>query len=230
MEPIDAGDMPLDKVIEEIFTEDGLRGLLGGYRTACFVLARSGLQVRFYQDLIENIDTVDATTRDHIAFVVFHGSRSSYIRDRAGMYYSYHLDGLSLSTERKREQPREWMHDTGFPSAFRSRLKEEPHKAPFEHIGRASDYATTLLMDRFGIRETALPCLLFLERSNLQLSPGRRAERNSSHTPHLTRVCRHQQYILPGNSRCVHHASRTTRYQGNPRDRMKSAIASPRIS
>ena len=101
MEPIDAGDIPLGDVVRELFSEAGLRKLLGRYDTACFVLARSGLQPRFYQELIQNIDTVDATTRDRIAFVVFHGKRSSYIREERNESYKYHLEGLSISGERE---------------------------------------------------------------------------------------------------------------------------------
>jgi hypothetical protein len=157
MEPIDAGDIPLDEVIEELFSEDSIQRLLGSYHTACFVLARSGLQARFYQELIQNIDTVDATRRDRIAFIVFHGNRSSYIRDHYGTPYRYRLDGLSFSNR-----------NIGFATDFRERIKAEPRQAPFDDIGRATDFAATLLMERFDVRETSLPCLLFLDSSRIR--------------------------------------------------------------
>ncbi len=107
MEPIDAGDIPLDEVVSELFSAEGLRKLLGRYDVACFVLARAGLQPQFFQELIENIDTVDQTTRDKIAFIVFHGNRSTYIREN-DYEYSFHLNGLSVSGHR---DPRRRMDD-----------------------------------------------------------------------------------------------------------------------
>jgi pimeloyl-ACP methyl ester carboxylesterase len=154
--------------LDEIFSDDGLKRLLSGYRTACFVLARAGLQERFYQDLVQNIDTIDATTRDHVAFIVFHGNRSSYIRDHGGpRLYSYNVKGLSVSTEPERRHQGTSEGDIGFSGDFRERIKAEPTQAPFSAIGRATDYAATLLMERFDVRETSLPCLLFLDQSSI---------------------------------------------------------------
>ena len=57
---------------------------------------------RFYRELIENVATIDATTRRHVAFVVFHGDRSNVYED--GSYYGVgprdariRLIGLSIS-------------------------------------------------------------------------------------------------------------------------------------
>jgi pimeloyl-ACP methyl ester carboxylesterase len=160
MEPIDAGDTPLDEVVDKMFSRDGLDRLLRSYRTACFVLARSALQAKFYQELIQNIDTVDATTRGHIAFIVFYGNRSSYIDVRGDKNYRHFLNGLSIS-DRYDPHPH-----VGFAKDLRAKMKAEPLQAPFHEIGRATDFATTLLMERFDVRETSLPCLLFLEGSS----------------------------------------------------------------
>ena len=44
----------------------------------------------------------------------------------------------------------------------------DPNTAPFSDIGRATDFAATMLMQRFDVRETSLPCLLFLTSSRMQ--------------------------------------------------------------
>jgi hypothetical protein len=73
MEIVNAGDVPLGSIIHRLFSEKGLEQLVGQRGTACFVLARSALIPDFYQKLIQNIDTIDGTTRDYIAFIVFYG-------------------------------------------------------------------------------------------------------------------------------------------------------------
>src|SRR6476620_4880239 len=45
----------------------GLIKLLGTDGAACFVIARAGLIPGFYEELIRNVGTIDATTRHHIA-------------------------------------------------------------------------------------------------------------------------------------------------------------------
>lgn len=166
MEPIDAGDIPLEEVVRELFSEEGLRKLLGRYDTACFVLARAGLQPRFFQELIENIDTVDETTRDQIAFIVFHGNRSTYIREN-DYEYSFHLNGLSVSGHRDPRRRIDDDENVSFAPKFRRALKDEPNSAPFRNIGRATDFAASLLMQRFDVRETSLPCLLFVASDHM---------------------------------------------------------------
>jgi hypothetical protein len=178
METIDAGDIPLDDVVRELFSEEGLKRLLGRYDTACFVLARSGLQPQFYQEVIENIDTVDETTRDSIAFIVFHGNQSSYIRPD-DYRYRFHLDGLSVSKERESPQRFDRNENAAFAPEFRHRIKTAPDRAPFSNIGRATDYAATLLMERFDVRETSLPCLLFVKSSRMDEPQGLQKRRGN---------------------------------------------------
>lgn len=181
METIDAGDVPLDRVVDQLFSDVGLRKLIGHHGVACFVLARSGLAPQFYEQLIKNVDTIDATTRNHVAFIVFHGNKSSIVRRPEEGYraYEHHLDGLSMSKgttvwiDEYHAQP----IDLKFDRELAEKIRSAPRHAPLTYISRAMDLATTILMDRFDVFETALPCLLFVDGSRIrefqvvQLSP-----------------------------------------------------------
>jgi predicted alpha/beta hydrolase family esterase len=174
MEPIDAGDIPLEAVVRQLFTPSGLRSLLSDYKVACFVLARATLQREFYRSLIENIDVVDDTTREKIAFIVFHGSKSSFVMsdESEDAYYRFELNGLSVSPVKRGlwewdERPRRGPLPTAFSEAFRNKLKRSPEAAPFAAIARATSLATSILMERYEISDRALPCLLFVEPSRI---------------------------------------------------------------
>jgi hypothetical protein len=144
------------------------------YKVACFVLARASLQREFYRSLIENIDVVDDTTREKIAFIVFHGSKSSFVMsdesERAS--YRFEVNGLSVSPRKRGlwewdELPRRGPPPTAFSEAFRNKLKRSPEAAPFAAIARATGFATSILMERYEISDGALPCLLFVEHSRI---------------------------------------------------------------
>src|SRR5271154_7036016 len=103
MEVIDAGDVPVERIVHLLFTDAGLERLIGHHGVACFALVRSGLAPRFYDKLIRNVETIDATTRHHVAFIVFHGRNASIIRRPSEGYraYEHHLTGLSVSDDRQ---------------------------------------------------------------------------------------------------------------------------------
>jgi CHAT domain len=171
VEAIDAGDVPLDDVVRQLFSETGLRELIGHHGVACFVLARSALAPQFYEQLITNIDTIDTTTRHHIAFIVFHGNQSSIVR-RSGYDqrdYKHHVIGLSVSDHRmvRLDDHGRGIEKMRFNRDLIDRIKQAPHAAPLNAISRAMELAATMLMGRFGIRETVLPCLLFVDGRRL---------------------------------------------------------------
>jgi hypothetical protein len=77
MEIIDVGGtVPVDAVLEQLVAKGNLQRLLSGHGAACFVLVRPLIARDFFKTLIEHAATIDATTRKHIAFIVFYGDRS----------------------------------------------------------------------------------------------------------------------------------------------------------
>jgi hypothetical protein len=172
MHIVDSDDIPLESVVHQLLSDTGLRRLLGDHAVACFVLARSGLVPSFYERLIENVHTIDETTRHHIAFIVFHGKRSSLVRQDKGTrrLYRHHLDGLSVS----KNTDLRW--NLGQAKVSKPHLAQqfvEAHRAhhrttPIESISLATDMATSLLMRRYDLREKDLPCLLFVDWKELR--------------------------------------------------------------
>jgi hypothetical protein len=169
MEAIDAGDVPLERVVHQLFSDVGLEKLIGNHGVACFVLARSGLIPDFYEQLIRNVGTIDATTRHHIAFIVFYGKKSSILRQPRGEHrlYEHHLAGLSASTE---PGVRISEHGNGddpaelaFNHALSEKLRFAARTVSLDQMERSMDIATSVIMDRFQVSEALLPCLLFVD-------------------------------------------------------------------
>jgi len=178
MEAVDAGDVPLSAVIDRLFSPEGLSEMIGTSAAACFVLARSVLVPNFFEQLIDNVETIDATLRDHVAFVVFHGRNSSLVTPpgRPGRYREdpddprqsgadlrYHIDGLSFSDERtiRSRDFESWR--PAFDDMMMARIRSQDSGVPVDVIASTTERATNMLMERFGIREAQLPCLLFVD-------------------------------------------------------------------
>lgn len=166
-------EIPFQRVIHRLTSQAGLRKLVGPHGAACFVLVRSGLAPDFYGRLIKNSETIDATTRHHIAFIVFHGKDSSLVRRGPGWGSKCHLMGLSISgNEEISLSEHEWKSwdlepdgDLEFDRQTADNLRHSSVAPPLNQIERAMDVATTELLERFGVPERALPCLLFADGS-----------------------------------------------------------------
>src|ERR1035438_4110270 len=181
MELIHAGNVPIENVVHQLFSDVGLKKLLGSHGAACFVLVRSGLAPHFHERLIENSETIDATTRNHIAFIVFHGDDSSVVRRPAEGWraHEYHLSGLSTSNHAQiyLDEYHGDPIELSFDQEFANNLRYSSQPVPTKRIARAMDVATTALMERFDLPEQTLPCLLFVDASSIndaqlvQLSP-----------------------------------------------------------
>lgn len=176
MEAIDAGDIPLEQVINELLTPRGLSHLVGYGAAACFTLARTALVPQLFDRLIANVDAIDNTTRDNIAFIVFHGRSSSFEREeyRPEGYrrLRYEVPGLSVSTEevRRRERP---TRTTRSRPSFDNELMMRIRSGALENragLARATEFATSILMKRFDIAESELPCLIFADKDSLDAS------------------------------------------------------------
>ena len=166
METIDAGDVPLEQVIGQLLRPTGLRRLIGHHGIACFALVRSTLAPEFFDRLIENVDTIDATTRNHVAFVVFHGKRFSLLRpdhNGNGRYYEHHIEGLSMSSGQIRLDKSDGDHELRFNDELTNAVRAAARGAPRASMVRASEFAVTHLIRHFQISEASLPCLAFVD-------------------------------------------------------------------
>lgn len=175
MEVIEVGNKPVEEVIDFILKEDNFRRLAGHYQTACFVLAHQMHSRNFYSQLIENTDTIDATTREFLAFIVFYGNRSSIVKEKYKGDYRYgekiRLNGLSTSTETEflMEKDDDSM-DTNirFSQELGEQLRFEDDPINQKALSQYMTRASTTLMEKYGVNDSNLPCLLFVNPNNIE--------------------------------------------------------------
>jgi hypothetical protein len=144
---------PDREISVEVFVDEVVRGTsqtVGGYAVLGFILARSADAPRLIEDLLGHLDAVDASTRQHVGFILFDG------------HFSYAAAGGARATVQGASL-------LG-PDVFATGLKTVAIEAPLQlNIGRikhATSYATELLMDAFGLDETHLPSLIFVQPGN----------------------------------------------------------------
>ncbi|MBA4054887.1 MAG: hypothetical protein C0490_09260, partial [Marivirga sp.] len=173
MEVIEVGSRPVEEVIDKLLFENNFQKLTGDYKTACFVLAHQMQNRNFYAQLIENAETIDATTRRHIAFVVFYGNRSSIVKECNSGHTKYkkktRLTGFSTSTDTEinfEEEVVETEKNIRFSEALGEQLRYEDNSINQKALSHYMTRASTALMQRFGINESSLPCLLFVNPNN----------------------------------------------------------------
>lgn len=165
METVDAGDVPIENVIEALLRRDTLKALLGDHSVACFVLAREALMPEFFRHLIENIHTIDGTLREHIAFVVFHGNATSLIRPSASyQFYKYRPMGLSVSDKREVRLSRSAAPQ--FDDEITNAIRMNPRDNVGRSVAHATELAVNTLMQAFDVAEADLPCLVFTDHGN----------------------------------------------------------------
>jgi hypothetical protein len=166
METIAAGTVPVDQIVDELFSEHGLRQLIGDRGVACFALARPELSKNFFQQLIQNVDTIDATTRNYIAFIVFHGSQLSTVSPDYEIMRNQKYEVLGISRSFiQNNGSRERRDVLEFDDKFSHKIRSAPQEAPVNEIARSMGLATNAILERFNIQERLLPCLLFAEAS-----------------------------------------------------------------
>jgi hypothetical protein len=153
--------VPAHEVIDWLLEKRNLVRLAGGHGVACFALPGAVHAATFFKGLIENSAEIDATTRQHIAFVVFHGDRSKILRRVGGYtphFEGYRVVGLSTSTDYGIEvETPEFSEDLG--DAFRY----EPHAINWPRFHHAMSDFTRAILDRFMLRHDVEPCLLFVD-------------------------------------------------------------------
>ncbi len=137
---------------------------------------------RFYRELIENVATIDATTRRHVAFVVFHGDRSNVYED--GSYYGVgprdariRLIGLSISGDPGTRSHHSRSNGGGaehgrllLSKRLAAQIRLRPGSVDYHLFSHHMSRVATQLMEMYGIRESSLPCLLFTDGKEFRRS------------------------------------------------------------
>lgn len=168
---VDVGDVGVGDAIELLLKPENLEQLMGGHGALCFALVREVYAEGFYSRLIKDVSGIDATTRDHIAFIVFYGERSGIMHHKAdyGPKAPRHrVQGFSVSTDRDIFVPP--MPDLlKVPPEFAQELAHKVRYSPSDidsaTLSYQMGYATRYLMRRYSVPESALPCLLFVDGS-----------------------------------------------------------------
>src|ERR1700748_917122 len=103
MEVINTTSISLQETVEFLLNGGGLEGIVGGEACACFGVSRELNAPDFFEHLISHVATIDSTTRNHIAFVVFYGESILNARatpnHKAYQVTRAHLEGVSFSCE-----------------------------------------------------------------------------------------------------------------------------------
>lgn len=170
MQTVDAGDLPLDQLIDALLAPTALSELLPINSVACFVLARQAEMPDFFERLIHNVHTIDGTLRDHVEFVVFYGIAPSLVVKHHGDHgkaYRYRLPDIAFSSGlRPRLSHRiNWIPE--FASVLTDEVRWEPASPIVGRTARTTEAAVSLIKERFGIAEACLPCLVFVDAGNL---------------------------------------------------------------
>lgn len=195
MEVVDVGSRPADEVLELLFEGQALKSLLRGYGAACFTLVRPTAAPRFFRELIENAAMLDATTRQHVAFVVFYGDRSGVVREGnlgydpvirreriAGL--RVRLEGLSISGDpdhfsdfavqptvppkRRSERGKHQDVHSLFSEKLGQLLRSSPQDVNQHLLAHHMSRVATRLIELYQISESLLPCLLFTDGKDLK--------------------------------------------------------------
>jgi len=86
MEIVNTSLVPAAEAIEFLLRGGGLARMIGADACACFVVSREIRAADFFDHLIRHVETIDSTTREHIAFIVFYGGSSQVLARAGGSY------------------------------------------------------------------------------------------------------------------------------------------------
>ncbi|MGO4565880.1 CHAT domain-containing protein [Rhizobium sp. 2YAF20] len=168
METIDADDIPLGAIVDQLLSPNGLHRLIGDRTIACFAIVRSAIAPAFFEELIRNVETIDATMRQHVAFIVFHGKESSILRrhPHCSAYFEHHIDGLSMSQGFIKIEERQ--DELQFNDELTDAVRLGASRKTNSIIAKATEVAVSHLATRFGILEASMPCLVFVNGTDLE--------------------------------------------------------------
>ncbi len=161
MEVVNTTSVNPEEYLHFLFKGDGLKKMIGSTSCACFVVTRPLDTPHFFEHLIENVTTIDSTTRQYVAFVVFYGKSTVYARasryHEPYQFFEAQLDDISFSRCNDR-------FDEDYASLFRNQPQEINPNRFSQHMIRAAD----LLMDYFQLQEGNIPCLVFVDPDSIR--------------------------------------------------------------
>ena len=161
MEIVNTTSVSPEKYLGFLLKGGGLKQLIGSTSCACFVVTRPIDTPHFFDHLIENVTTVDSTTRQYIAFVVFHGESTVYAR--ASRYHEpYQLTQAQL-IDISFSQCNHKRFDEDYASLFRNQPQHINRNKFSQHMMQAAD----MLMDYFQLQEHMVPCLVFVDPDSI---------------------------------------------------------------
>jgi len=142
--------------VASLLERRGLERLIGTDACACFVVARPLDAPHLFEHLIKNVASIDSTTHQHIAFIVFYGE--STVDARANHYHEpYQTVEAKLGISYRRG------FDARFDDTYGALFRDSPqliNPALFEQfMARSSD----ALMACLGLRAQDAPCLVFVD-------------------------------------------------------------------
>ncbi|WNG45288.1 CHAT domain-containing protein [Archangium minus] len=161
MHVVDVESMEADRLIDLLLNGGALHELVGEHGAACFALPGPLHAQAFYEALIEHSADIDATTRQHVAFILFYGKASTRVRDRR---YGYTLmRGLSTSTNSTEMPPRGWRTpEEVFPESLGDHFRYRPQDIDRVQFRQEMTSCTRALLDRFTLPHSVEPCVLFV--------------------------------------------------------------------
>lgn len=169
MEIIDVGEVAVEKVIDFILSKDNLSKLIRGNSVPSFVLAHQMIVPNLYKELIENSDTIDATTRDFIDFIVFYGNNASIVEEKNDGRYrrgeSRKINGLSISKDYSAIYLDEGIKFSDCLSKF---VKYDTENVNVRHLSNHMTRGALTLMEKYAIDENKIPSLLFINPQNIK--------------------------------------------------------------
>lgn len=153
--------LTLEESVDKLLKPDNLRRFVGTHGVLCFALVREITAPGFYGALIENAATIDTTTREHVAFVVFYGGRTGATHRSAVEYRPFvpaAFDDPSEvdTTPGTAEEP-------SFDPNVANLLRYAPGQVDRPTLSQDMGRATQLLIQRYAVSEDELPCLLFVD-------------------------------------------------------------------
>lgn len=160
MEVVNTTDVTPAEAVEFLIESGGLEKIMGPDACACFVVSRPINTPDFFGRLIENAGSIDSTTRQQVAFVVFYGESTIYARAS-----SYH-EPYQLTEAKLHDVSFSHHFDPRFDQTYADLFRRSPDSIDRRRFADHMTRATDALMDRFHLREASLPCVVFVDPKN----------------------------------------------------------------
>lgn len=156
MEIVNTNRISAGKWLYQLIMSGGINNFLRGYQVACFLLTRTVETPNLYDQLIEQVTTIDSTTRDNIAFIVFQQNTTIYTRAQPRGMTEVQIEGMKVVGSL----------NAYFDDTLASLIRVDPQKFNRNTFAAEMTRASDALMDIYGLSESVVPCLLFMDIKN----------------------------------------------------------------